>query len=67
MRAGYLFREAAWLIGPHPRQFWDWAQPTLIFVSHLIVEPLRVCLIASTVAYCLEHVRPKDTTTASGP
>lgn len=66
MRAGYLFREAAWLIGPHPRQFWDWAQPTLIFVSHLIVEPLRVCLIASTVAYCLEHVRP-DATTASEP
>ncbi|MDW5613339.1 MULTISPECIES: hypothetical protein [Mycolicibacterium] len=67
MRAGYLFRGAAWLIGPQPRQFWDWAQPTLIFVSHLIIEPLRVCLIASTVAYCLEHVRPKETTAAAGP
>lgn len=67
VRAGYLFRGVAWAVGPHPMSFWDWAQPALVFVSHLIIEPLRVCLIASTVAYCLEHVRPKDATTASAP
>ncbi len=67
VRAGYLFRGATWLVGPHPRAFWDWAHPALIFVSHLIIEPLRVCLIASTVAYCVEHVRPKEVTAASAP
>ncbi|KWX68204.1 hypothetical protein [Mycobacterium sp. NAZ190054] len=67
VRAGYLFRGAAWLLGPHPASFWDFVRPTLIFVSHLIVEPLRVCLIASTVAFCLERVRQKDATAASAP
>ena len=67
VQAGYLFRGAAWVLGPRPSQFWDFARPALIFVSHLIIEPLRVCLIASTAAYCLEHVRPKETTEASAP
>jgi hypothetical protein len=69
VRAGYLFRGAAWLLGPHPQSFWDFARPVLVFVSHLIIEPLRVCLIASTVAYCLENVGPKEApvTPASAP
>lgn len=67
VRAGYLFRGTAWLIGPHPKAFWDWAQPALVFASHLIIEPLRVCLIASTVAYCVEHVRSKEVTAANAP
>jgi hypothetical protein len=70
VRVGYLFRGAAWLFGPHPLAFWDGVRPTLILISHLIIEPLRVCLIASTVAYCLEHVRARETgetTTASAP
>lgn len=66
-RTGYLFRGAAWLVGPHPKSFWDWAQPALVFASHLIIEPLRVCLVASTVAYCLEHVRAKEVTATSAP
>jgi hypothetical protein len=56
VRVGYLFRGAAWLLGPHPEAFWDGVRPTLIVFSHMIIEPLRVCLIASTVAYCLEQV-----------
>ena len=52
---GYLFRGAAWVIGPHPDEFWRAMTPTLSLVSHLIVEPLRICLIASTFAYCVEH------------
>jgi hypothetical protein len=37
--------------------------------SHVIVEPLRVCLIAATVAYCLEQVGAEDdsTTKAAAP
>ena len=70
VRVGYLFRGAAWLLGPHPEAFWDGVRPTLILFSHMIIEPLRVCLIASTVAYCLEQVREhetSETTTASAP
>jgi hypothetical protein len=67
VRVGYLFRGVAWLFGPHPLSFWDGVRPTLVLISHLIVEPLRVCLIASTVAVCLEHVRAQETTTTSAP
>jgi hypothetical protein len=67
MRAGYLFRGAAWMLGPHPESFWNFARPTLVFVSNLIIEPLRICLIASTVAYCLEHVGRNDVRAASAP
>ena len=54
---GYLFRFIAWLFGPHPLTFWNGFADTIALVSHMIVEPLRVCLIASTVAYCLEQVQ----------
>lgn len=65
---GQLFRFTAWVIGPQPITFWNGFSDTIALVSHMIVEPLRICLIASTVAYCLEQVRAKDeaptTTTA---
>lgn len=52
---GQLFRGMAWVVGPHPTEFWNAMSPTLSMISHLIIEPLRVCLIASTFAYCVEH------------
>lgn len=58
---GHLFRFIAWLFGPHPLSFWNGFADTIALVSHLIIEPLRVCLIASTVAYCLEQVRAEET------
>ncbi|MEH3143245.1 MAG: hypothetical protein PGN37_24420 [Mycobacterium kyogaense] len=64
VRTGELFRAVARLLGPHPQAYWDAVRPTLVFLSNLIIEPLRVCLIASTVAYCLEHVRPQSVTAA---
>lgn len=66
---GYLFRFVAWLFGPHSLYFWNGFADTIALVSHMIIEPLRVCLIASTVAYCLEQVRTKDDepTTAVAP
>ena len=54
--SGYLFRFAAWLLGPHPYVFWSGTIDAIALASHLVVEPLRLCLIASTVAFCLEHV-----------
>ena len=53
---GYLLRGAAWLLGPHPQPFWEGFGQTLSLMSHAIIEPLRICLIASTFAYCLEQV-----------
>jgi hypothetical protein len=64
---GYLFRFIAWILGPHPISFWDGFSDTIALISHMIVEPLRVCLIASTVAYCLEQVRTEQATAASAP
>ena len=64
---GYLFRFIAWLFGPHPLTFWNGFADTIALVSHMIVEPLRVCLIASTVAYCLEQAQRHETTTATAP
>lgn len=64
---GYLFRFVAWLLGPHPLNFWYGFAETISIASHLIIEPLRICLIASTVAYCLEQLEKEDATTASVP
>jgi hypothetical protein len=60
---GYLFRSIAWLFGPHPITFWNGFADTIALVSHVIVEPLRVCLIAARVAYCLEQVGAEDDST----
>jgi hypothetical protein len=67
MRTGYLFRGVAWLFGPQPWTFWTGAIDTLALIIHLIIEPLRVCLIASTVAYCLEHMRTRESTEQAAP
>jgi hypothetical protein len=64
---GYLFRFTAWLLGPHPLTFWNGFADTIALASHMIIEPLRVCLIASTVAYCLEQVQAEQTTEAVVP
>lgn len=62
---GNLFRFVAWLFGPHSLAFWNGFADTIALISHIIIEPLRVCLIASTVAYCLEQVRTEQATAAS--
>ncbi|MEW5811995.1 MAG: hypothetical protein AB1925_21425 [Actinomycetota bacterium] len=65
VRAGQLFRGVAWLLGPHPQAYWDAVRPTVVFISHVLIEPLRVCLIASTVALCVEHAQSASVTTTS--
>jgi hypothetical protein len=57
---GYLFRGMAWWLGPHPEAFWRGYTTTLSLISHLIIEPLRICLIASTFAFCLQHALAED-------
>ncbi len=64
---GYLFRGVARVFGPHPQSFWNGVSGIISTISRLVVEPLRVCLIASTVAYCLEHVQSREPTPATAP
>ena len=54
---GYLFRGTAWLIGPHPIAFWNAVDGPLMLFSHLLIEPLRICLVATTFAHCVAHMR----------
>ncbi len=67
MGSGYLFRGMAWLLGPQPWPFWLGAVDSMALVSHLIVEPLRICLVAATLAYCLERPEPPDDEPTTAP
>lgn len=62
--SGYLLRGMAWLVGPQSSQFWSAGIPTLELVIHLIIEPLRVCLIAATMGYCLHRIPSATAATA---
>jgi hypothetical protein len=55
MGPGYLFRGMAWLLGPHDIIFWWGIEDLLELISHTVIEPLRVCLIATMLAWCLER------------
>ena len=54
--SGYLYRGMAWVLGPHPYLFWNPMSDVLALISHMIVEPLRIALIASTLGFCVERV-----------
>ncbi len=45
----------AWLLGPHDITFWYGTWDLLALISHSIIEPLRICLIATTLAWCLDR------------
>ncbi|MGB3229553.1 MAG: hypothetical protein WA944_06495 [Mycobacterium sp.] len=64
--SGYLYRGMASLIGPHPFLFWNGAINTLALISQLIIEPLRICLIATMLAYSL-HRAPTVAGAAESP
>lgn len=53
---GYLLRGMAWALGPHALPFWSAYAGVLSMISHVIIEGLRICLIASMFAYCVENV-----------
>jgi hypothetical protein len=67
IRTGYLLRGVAWLFGPQPLTFWKGVIDTLAEIIHLIMEPLRVCLIASVVGYCLEQMPTREPTAQAAP
>lgn len=65
---GYLLRGMAWVLGPHPLPFWSAFTGVMAMISHVLIESLRVCLIASVFAYCVENVLRQDAAaTSTGP
>jgi hypothetical protein len=57
---GYLFRAITWTLGPHDIAFWTAFTEPIALLSHMIVEPLRICLVACTLAYCVERSAADD-------
>lgn len=53
--SGYLFRGMAWLLGPRDIAFWFGTWDLMALISQTIIEPLRICLIATTLAWCLDR------------
>lgn len=53
--SGYLFRGIGWLLGPHDIMFWGGTWDLMGLISHTVTEPLRVCLVATMLAWCLER------------
>ncbi|MHA3021228.1 hypothetical protein ACXPWS_13315 [Mycobacterium sp. BMJ-28] len=53
--SGYLLRGMAWLLGPHDISFWYGTWDLMSLISHTIIEPLRICLIATVLGWCLDR------------
>lgn len=53
--SGYLLRAMGWLLGPHDITFWYATWDPMALISQSIIEPLRICLIATTLAWCLDR------------
>ena len=55
--SGWLAFAAVQLIGPHDLQCW-WmnADGSLIFALDVLLEPLRICLIAAGYDFCLHRL-----------
>lgn len=63
---GYLFRGMAWLIGPHDLTFWLGIWDVMGQISHAIIEPLRICLVATMLAWCVARYNRAPTPFTAG-
>ncbi len=63
--SGYLLRGMGRLLGPHDIAFWFGTWDLLALISHAVVEPLRICLIATTLAWCVGRWNAKASTTTA--
>ncbi|WP_395311253.1 hypothetical protein V4U86_10985 [Mycobacterium sp. AMU20-3851] len=66
---GYLFRGMGWLIGPQDMTFWLGTWDLMDLISHTLTEPLRICLVAVMLAWCLDRAKARavHATTAAEP
>ncbi|QCH23806.1 hypothetical protein DSM43276_02067 [Mycobacteroides salmoniphilum] len=61
---GYLTRGFAWILGPHPLSFWNGVAPILTAISGVLVASLRMCVVASVFAHCVERVEAESSALA---
>lgn len=59
---GYLYRGMAALLGPHGHEFWSAFGGTLSLASQLIVQPLRIALVAAMFGYCVRRANLRAAT-----
>ena len=60
VESGYLVRFFAWAIGWHDEVFWLGPGSLLFTLSDTLVTTLRICLVASTYAYCAEKIEAEQ-------
>ncbi|MFL0278027.1 hypothetical protein [Mycobacterium sp. SMC-19] len=63
---GYLYRGMAKVLGPHGPEFWSAFGGTMSLASQLIVQPLRIALVAAMFAYCVRRANLAAVTTVAG-
>jgi hypothetical protein len=63
---GYLYRGMAKVLGPHGPEFWSAFGGTMSLASQLIVQPLRIALVAAMFAYCVRRANLAAVTTVTG-
>ncbi|WP_078277717.1 hypothetical protein [Mycobacteroides franklinii] len=56
IESGYLTRGFAWIIGEHDSLFWRGPGDLVFLLAITLVTTLRICLVASTYAYCVETI-----------
>jgi hypothetical protein len=67
IETGYLTRAFAWLVGWHDNTFWSGPGGLIFTFAGTLVATLRICLVASTYAYCVEKIEAEQgQTTAPG-
>jgi len=54
-------------VGPHPQSFWLPMSVALVLVVGLIVEPVRISLVAASYDRALVHLAPEPSTPGLGP
>jgi hypothetical protein len=52
----WLFIAVKELIGPQPLSWWFGADEPIGFVVALVIEPLRICLLAAAYDFCLDQL-----------
>lgn len=64
--SGYLFRGMGWLVGPHDITYWFATWDVMALISQTIIEPLRICLIATVLAWCLQRSATRARASTAG-
>lgn len=67
IESGYLLRGFAWLMDWHDATFWYGPGGLIFLLADTLVTCLRICLVASVYAYCVEKTEAEERVAAPGP